>query len=161
MIPFIVARLLELADEPVILTAPDILDRYWSVLVADVYTNNLFYVGTRATGGKGGNHAFVGPNWKGQLPKGVIEHPVPSNTIMFAIRIGVVPQDNEDLLKVNALQEKFYLTSLSNWGDKSKFGRAPVPQFAKRPHYQEDRPTSKRWRTSLPRILRRRTRTLP
>ena len=62
--------LLELADEPIILTAPDILDRYWSVEVADVYTNNLFYIGTRATDGNGGNHAFVGPNWKGALPRG-------------------------------------------------------------------------------------------
>jgi hypothetical protein len=130
--------LLELADEPIILTAPDILDRCWSVEVADVYTNNLFYIGTRATGGKGGNHAFVGPNWKGELPKDVIEHRVSSNTIMFAIRIGVVPQDNEDLLKVNALQEQFYLTSLSNWRDKSKFGQAAVPKLAKRPDYQGD-----------------------
>jgi len=130
--------LLELADEPIVLTAPDILDRYWSVEVADVYTNNLFYIGTRATDGKGGNHAFVGPNWKGQLPKGVIEHRVPSDTVMFAVRIGVVPQDNDDLLKVNALQEKFYLTSLSNWGDKNKFGKAAVPELAKRPDYKGD-----------------------
>jgi hypothetical protein len=121
--------LLELVDEPIILTAPDILDRYWSVEVADVYTNNLFYIGTRATGGKGGNHAFVGPNWKGELPKDVIEHRVPSSTVMFAIRIGVVPQDNEDLLKVNALQEQFHLTSLSNWGNKSKFGQATAPRI--------------------------------
>jgi hypothetical protein len=64
----------------IILTAPDILDRYFSVEVADVYTNNLFYIGTRATGGKGGNHAFVEPNWKGELPKDVIEHRVPSNS---------------------------------------------------------------------------------
>ena len=99
--------LLELKDEPIILTAPDIPDRYWSVEVADAYTNNLFYIGTRATGGKGGNHAFVGPNWKGTLPEGVIEHRVPTNTVMFAIRIGVVPQDTEDLKKVNALQDEF------------------------------------------------------
>ena len=52
---------LELAGGPIILTAPDIADRYWSVEVADAYTNNLFYIGTRATGGKGGNHVFVGP----------------------------------------------------------------------------------------------------
>ena len=130
--------LLELADGPIILTAPDIPDRYWSVEVADVYTNNLFYIGTRATNGNGGNHAFVGPDWKGKLPRDVIEHRVPSNTVMFAIRIGVVPQDNDDLLKVNALQEKFQLTSLSNWGDKSKFGKAQVPELAKRPDYQGD-----------------------
>ena len=128
--------LLELADGPVILTAPDIHDRYWSVEVADVYTNNIFYIGTRATGGEGGNHAFVGPDWKGTLPADVIEHRVPSNTVMFAIRIGVVPQDEEDLKKVNALQEQFKLTSLSNWGDPSKFGKVRVPDFAKRPDYQ-------------------------
>ena len=68
----------------------------------------------------------------------MIERRVPSNTVIFAIRIGVVPQDNDDLLKVNGLQEKFYLTSLSNWGDKSKFGKAPIPQLAKRPNYEGD-----------------------
>ena len=124
--------LLELKDEPVILTAPDIADRYWSVEVADAYTNNLFYIGTRATGGKGGNHAFIGPNWKGTLPEGVIEHRVPTNTVMFAIRIGVIPQDAEDLKKVNALQDEFKTTSLSNWGDPSKLGQVKVPELAKR-----------------------------
>jgi hypothetical protein len=130
--------LLELKDEPVILTAPDVPDRYWSVEVADAYTNNLFYIGTRATGGKGGNHAFVGPNWKGTLPEGVIEHRVPTNTVMFAIRIGVVPQDAEDLKTVNALQEEFKTTSLSDWGDPSKIGQVKVPEIAKRPDYQGD-----------------------
>lgn len=62
--------LLDVRDQPVILTMPDITDRYWSVEVADAYTNNLFYIGTRATAGKGGDHAFVGPNWKGTLPPG-------------------------------------------------------------------------------------------
>ncbi len=130
--------LLELADEPIILTAPDIMDRYWSVEVADVYTNNLFYIGTRATGGKGGAHAFVGPNWKGTLPEGVIVHRVPSNTIIFAIRIGVVPGDKEDLAHVNALQDQFQLTSLSNWGDPAKHGQAAVPKLAARPDYKGD-----------------------
>ena len=96
---------------------PEILDRYWSVEVADCYTENLFYIGTRATGGKAGNHAFVGPNWKGKLPEGVIEHRVPYNSLMFALRIGVIPDDDADLKKVLGLQEKFALTSLSNWGD--------------------------------------------
>jgi len=54
--------LVELAEQPIILTVPEILDRYWSVEVADCYTENLFYIGTRATDGKGGQHAFVGPD---------------------------------------------------------------------------------------------------
>jgi hypothetical protein len=125
--------LLELADQPIILSAPNIHDRYWSVEAADAYTNNIFYIGTRATGGDGGNHAFVGPNWKGELPPGVIEHRMPTNDMMFALRIGVLPQDKADLQRVNELQQQFHLTSLDNWSDKSRFGQvaalhdAPLP----------------------------------
>lgn len=129
---------LELSGGPIILTAPDIADRYWSVEVADAYTNNLFYIGTRATGGKGGNHVFVGPNWHGTLPKGLIVHRFPTNTGMFAIRIGVLQQDPADLQKVNALQGKFHLTSLANWGDLAKFGQAAVPKLPARPNYTGD-----------------------
>lgn len=129
---------LDLRDEPVILTAPTITNRYWSVEVADAFTNNLFYIGTRATAGVGGNHVFVGPNWRGNLPAGVIEHRVPTNGVMFAIRIGVVPGDAADLAKVNALARKFVLTSLSNWGDPAKRGQTVPPKPIPRPHYEGD-----------------------
>jgi hypothetical protein len=98
----------------------------------------LFYIGTRATHGKGGSHAFVGPNWQDSLPKGVIEHRVPTNSVMFAIRIGVVPGDVADLKDVNALQEKFTITSLSNWNDPQKTGHADIPKLAARPNYSGD-----------------------
>lgn len=130
--------LVELAEEPVILTVPEILDRYWSVEVADCYTENLFYIGTRATGGRGGNHAFVGPHWKGTLPEDIIEHRVPYNSLMFALRIGVLPNDNADLKKVIGLQEKFALTSLGNWADPKKLGIANVPKLRNRPNYKGD-----------------------
>lgn len=130
--------LLEFGEDPVILSAPDILDRYWSVEVADCYTNNIFYIGTRATKGKGGNHAFVGPNWKGTLPKGVIEHRMPNNSAMFAIRIGVLANDPADLTKVNALQVKFRTTSLSNWGDPKNVGKVTVPKDLPHPNHKGD-----------------------
>lgn len=129
---------MDVRDQPVILTAPDISDRYWSVEVADAYTNNLFYIGTRATDGKGGDHAFVGPNWQGALPEGVIEHRLPTNGVMIAIRIGVIPGDAADLAKVNALQQQFQLTSLSNWADPAKHGQAEAPNPGPRPHYEGD-----------------------
>jgi len=129
---------LELADEPMILSAPDILDRYWSVEVADAYTNNVFYIGTRATDGKGGAHAFVGPEWQGKLPEGVVEHRLPTDSVIVAIRIGVKPGDAEDLKAVNALQDQFAITSLGNWGDPAKFGQASIPKLAERPHFSGD-----------------------
>lgn len=127
---------IELADEPIILSAPDIIDRYWSVEVADAYLNNLFYIGTRSTNGKGGNHAFVGPHWKGILPEGVVEHRVPNNSVMIALRIAVLPEDPADLEEVNSLQQKFALTSLSNWRDPTLFGKAGIPKIAKRNDYK-------------------------
>ncbi len=130
--------LLEFGDEPMILSVPEILDRYWSVEVADCYTNNVFYIGTRATGGKGGDHAFVGSGWKGALPAGVIEHRMPNNSAMFAIRIGVLPNDPADLNQVNALQEKFQITSLGNWGDPKKVGTATIPNLPRHPSYEGD-----------------------
>ena len=57
---------LELKDEPVILTAPDISDRYWSVEVADAYTNNLFYIGTLSDPGQGRQSRLCRP----QLERG-------------------------------------------------------------------------------------------
>jgi hypothetical protein len=129
---------LELADEPMILSAPDILDRYWSVEVADAYTNNIFYIGTRATAGKGGAHAFVGPNWSGKLPEGVIEHRLPTSSVIVAVRIGVKPGDAEDLKAVNALQDKLAITSAGNWGDPAKFGQASIPKLADRPRFSGD-----------------------
>ena len=73
---------------------------------------------------------------RGRCPPGVIEHRVPTNTVMFAIRIGVVPQDSEDLKKVDALQDEFKTTTLSNWGDPSKIGQVKTPELANRPNYR-------------------------
>ena len=50
MTPYIYSgAVLELVDEPIILIAPDILDRYWSIEVADTFLENRFYIGSRAT----------------------------------------------------------------------------------------------------------------
>jgi Protein of unknown function (DUF1254) len=43
---------------------PDIHDRFFVVEVADAYTTNLpYFAGTRASGGKEGDFALVGPDW--------------------------------------------------------------------------------------------------
>ena len=48
------------------------------------------------------------------------------------------PGDGEDLKAVNTLQDKFAITSLSNWGDPAKFGQAGIPKLAPRPRYSGD-----------------------
>ena len=68
-----------LKDEPVILTVPEIADRYYTMEIVDFMGDNFAYVGTRATGTKAGNYAIIGPDWKGTLPEGVKALP-PSST---------------------------------------------------------------------------------
>ena len=63
---------LDLRAEPVVITVPSIeKKRYFSVQLIDAYTFNFDYLGSRATGNEGGSFLIAGPNWKGDLPKGV------------------------------------------------------------------------------------------
>ncbi len=129
--------LLELADEPVILSAPDIDDRYWSVQVTDSYFNNFLYLGSRATDGKGGNHAFVGPDWQGELPDDVVVHRAPNNSILVAVRLGVLPNNDADLAVVNGLQQQFKTTSLSYWGTEGGLGKVNTPTIERKQYSGE------------------------
>lgn len=131
---------IEVVDEPMIFTAPDISDRYWSVEFANGYLENVFYIGSRATNGKGGNYAIVGPNWKGRLPDDVTECRMEYNTTIFALRIAVSKKnkyvERQETMKVRELQKDFYITSLSNWGKSLRKGRAAVPDsITQRPEY--------------------------
>jgi len=63
---------MDLRAEPIVLTLPVIeKQRYFSVQLIDAYTFNFAYLGSRATGNDGGSYIIAGPNWKGELPKGV------------------------------------------------------------------------------------------
>jgi hypothetical protein len=62
----------DLRSEPIVLTVPAMeKERYFSVQLIDYYTFNFDYIGTRTTGNGGGSFLLAGPNWKGELPKGV------------------------------------------------------------------------------------------
>lgn len=61
-----------LTGEPMILEVPTITDkRYYSFQIIDMYTYNIDYIGTRATGFDAGAYMFVGPDWTGEKPEGI------------------------------------------------------------------------------------------
>lgn len=115
--------LLEVADDPVIVTLPDVKDRYWSAQIVDAYLENLPYIGTRATGGKGGHYLFAGPDWQGVVPEGVELRRMPTNTGAMAVRYGISKSDPNDIQNVFELQKQLHTTSLSNWGKEGAFGQ--------------------------------------
>ena len=62
----------DLRAEPMILSVPAISDkRYYSWQLIDLFTHNIGYVGTRATGFKAGKYLIAGPDWSGKKPKGI------------------------------------------------------------------------------------------
>ncbi|MFY0732487.1 DUF1254 domain-containing protein [Pseudomonas sp. NFX15] len=63
--------LLDLRSEPVVLDVPAVRDRYYSFQLVDLRTDNLDYIGTRATGEKAGRYLIAGPDWQGDVPPGI------------------------------------------------------------------------------------------
>lgn len=106
---------IDVTKEPIILSHPDMGDRYFTFEIAGLDSDNFAYVGKRTTGGKAGNFAIVGPNWKGTLPDGVVA--LPTSRTNSILMLGRTLIDGEaDLPAVRALQDKYILTPLSLWG---------------------------------------------
>jgi hypothetical protein len=121
---------LDVAKEPVILSHPDMGDRYFTFEITSMTSDNFAYVGKRTTGGKAGHYLIAGPGWKGKLPKGVQMPAQANGTKMMGLpAISPTPgvfilgrtsvQGKKDSKTVNKLQDQYTLTPLSQWGKKN------------------------------------------
>jgi len=106
---------LDLSKEPLILSVPDVGDRYYTMEIAGFDSDNFAYVGMRTTGTKAGNYAIVGPSWKGKLPAGVQQLP-PSRTPSAFILGRTLLKGPDDLPAIRAVMAQYKLTPLSLWG---------------------------------------------
>lgn len=116
----------DLRAEPVVVTLPPIeQERYYSVQLVDLYTNNVDYLGTRVDGNDGGDFLITGPGWTGEIPSGikrVIEMPT-------WLGIGLVRTQlfsPDDLGKVKDIQALYKSRLLSTWAGTEKPAAAPV-----------------------------------
>jgi len=64
------SAVLDLRNGPLVLTVPEIKDRYYSFQFLDMYTEAFAYIGTRTTGGEAGSWVIAPPGWDGELPPG-------------------------------------------------------------------------------------------
>ena len=105
---------LDLAKGPIVLSLPEMGDRYYLMQMLDAWTNVFAAPGTRTTGNGKGDFAVAGPGWKGKLPEGVKELRSPTNLVWM---IGRTQTNGEkDYMAVRAIQDKYKLTPLSAWG---------------------------------------------
>jgi len=133
----------DVSDEPVILSHPDIPDdRYFTFEHSAVHSDNFAYVGRRTTGNKAGDYAIIGPGWEGQLPEGVTTLPQsPTPWVMILGRTLVDGPD--DVPNVRKLQEEYRLTPLSLWGTESE---VPERRDVMQPFDQQKDPLAP-WKT--------------
>ena len=114
---------LDLSEEPIILSHPDMGGRYFTFQLAAFTSDNFGYVGQRATGPGAGAFAIVGPGWGGELPPGVQRvRPSPTPWVLVLGRTAV--NGVEDLSNAAALQGQYRLTPLRAWGTRG----APAPE---------------------------------
>ena len=115
---------LDLRAQPIVITVPEVKDRYYSVQLVDMFTHNLGYIGTRATGTEAGSYVVAGPQWQGTKPgdaKGVFRSE--SNFVYCIIRTEVDGPD--DVSAVVELQQQYRLTAMNVF-----LGRSRVPVAA-------------------------------
>lgn len=104
---------LDLRGEPVVFViSPIEKNRYWSLQLIDLYTFNFAYLGSRTTGNQGGAYMIVGPNWKGEKPKG-IDTVIRCETEIASGIFRTQLFNPGDLENVKKVQSKYVLKPLS------------------------------------------------
>lgn len=102
---------LDLSDGPLVMTVPDVGDRYYVLGFLDFFTNPFAHVGTRLTGSGARSFFITGSNWQGEVPEAFraagAHIQSGSNWVWIIGRIYV--SGKADLPAVHALQDQFDL----------------------------------------------------
>src|SRR5215475_13327820 len=110
---------LDLSREPLVLSVPAVVDRFYAIQMAGIDSDNVGYVGTVATGIAAGHYLIAGPGWTGEAPADVLDVLPRSRTpVVFLLgRTEVLGQN--DIPAARAIQQGYRLTPLSRWLDHS------------------------------------------
>ncbi len=106
---------LDVYKEPLMLTIPEINNRYYIVPLLDGFSEVIKVVSSINDGVKAQTLAITGPGWSGTLPEGVTE--VKSSTAIVWLLGRIYSTGTpEDYKAVNDIQDQFELVPLSAWG---------------------------------------------
>jgi hypothetical protein len=123
---------MDLRAEPLVLSIPKIdKERYYSVQLIDLYTQNFDYLGTRTTGNDGGLYLVAGPDWKGEVPAGVDKVIRPETQLAYAIYRTQLFGET-DIENVRVIQTGYLVQTLSSY---LKLPAPPAPPAIDFPAY--------------------------
>ncbi len=125
--------LLDLRAGPVVMTVPEVTDRYYVMQFEDLFGYNEFYVGSRATGSAAGSYLFLGPRWDGEVADGFASSFRFETDLVFLIGRSQLlgPDDRPALAKV---MEQYRLEPLEVY----RGGEAPVLEPFDWPLWDDD-----------------------
>jgi len=103
----------DLRTEPLVISVPSTGDRYFSIQLVDMFTDNFAYIGTRETGPDGGVFVLVGPSFKGALPTDKFDRVIVSRSYFGALATRTAVNGAEDIPNVAEIQDKLKLQPLS------------------------------------------------
>ncbi|MGO4636217.1 DUF1254 domain-containing protein [Streptomyces sp. 2RAF24] len=139
---------INLAAEPMVLAVPVLdTDRYWLTQLMDAWSNTSFKspssiapLGNPVTDPSSGAevyaYALTGPDWKGELPEGVFQVPMGTDTVWLMGRIELFDTGEEEVQTVTGYQ--------SSPGSKSRNDARQPQQPDRRPAVTRDRPQPRR-----------------
>lgn len=122
---------LDLRAEPVVITVPAVdTKRYYSVQLVDGNTFNYGTFGSLTTGHEAGNYLAVGPDWTGDVPKGITR--VFRSTTQFSLTIFRTQLSGaEDIEEVKKVQAGYRVQTLSAFLKRPAPPVAPTIDFPK------------------------------
>lgn len=131
------AGYLDPSVEPILIRVPDAGKRFWSIQLADPWTNIAPGIGSRS-GSKPGLYAIVGPKWKGKLPDRATEVRLEEGPHQIVLRVGYSSFANQadtdaDLKQAVETLHGFVVLPLSKFTSGSVPDRAPNSTDAPQP----------------------------
>ena len=121
----------DLRTEPLVVSVPPVdKGRYYSLQFIDMYTYNIGYVGSRATGNGAGNVLLAGPYWNGTKPEG-FKTVIRSDTDFVFVIYRTQLFNVGDLDNVKKIQAGYRVQPLSQFMHTAAPAPAPGINFIK------------------------------
>jgi hypothetical protein len=129
---------LDLRAEPMVVSVPASLDRYYVLQWFDLYAHNFAYIRSRVTGSEAGDYLLAGPTWQGATPSGV-KNVLRSETEIVGTLTRTAWTGPDDIEGLVAMQRQYRIRPLSEYLGVKPPEPAPILQF---PAWDETRAKS-------------------